>query len=56
MEDGSEPVPLAIIPPSNTTTAPHLAGNILEGIATGILQIQSESVSAALFMDDDLNE
>ena len=39
-EDVADPFPLAIIlGPSNYIAAPHLSKDILEGIATGFLQI-----------------
>jgi hypothetical protein len=45
VDDNFNPVPLAIIPPPATEVAPHLSQEIIEGIATGFLQIQPESVS-----------
>jgi hypothetical protein len=50
-----EPVPLAMIPPSGKNVAPHLPKNILQGIGEGFLQIQSETVSAALLEEDDID-
>lgn len=51
-----EPVPLAIIPAPAPTPAPapapYLTADVLEGIGTGFLQIQPESVSAALLLND----
>lgn len=53
-EEVQEPTPLAIIPPgpSMTGAAPHLSKEILQGIATGFLQIQPEAASAALLDQD----
>ncbi|CAD6221146.1 unnamed protein product [Miscanthus lutarioriparius] len=55
VDDPVEPMPLAIIPPSQDA-APHLSKEILEGIATGFLQIQPEAVSAALLDEDNLDD
>lgn len=51
----AEPVPLAMIPPAGGP-APHLTKDILHGIGQGFLQIQSETMSAALLDKDDLDE
>lgn len=51
-----EASPLPIIPPSGSAVAPHLSADILQGIATGFLQIQPESVSAALLKRDHLDD
>lgn len=45
------PKPLAMIPPSQAP-APHLDKNIVEGIATGFLQIHPSDVSDALIKMD----
>ena len=56
-EDVADPCPLAIIPgPSNYGAAPHLPKEILEGIATGFLQIQPKAASAALLEKDNIDE
>ena len=55
VDDPVEPMPLAIIPPSQDA-APHLSKEILEGIATGFLQIQPEAVSSALLDEDNLDD
>ena len=56
-EDVVDPCPLAIIPgPSNYGAAPHLPKEILEGIATGFLQIQPKAASAALLEKDNIDE
>jgi hypothetical protein len=47
-DDVLNPMPLAIIPAPGSTPAPHLTKNVIEGIATGFLQIQPVVVSAAL--------
>ena len=52
----TEPMPLAVIPPAATEAAPHLSVEIMEGIARGFLQIQPESVSAALLNKDNNDE
>lgn len=44
--------PLAIILAGHTAPAPHLSSAIVEGIATGFLQIQPEVVSAAILKQD----
>jgi hypothetical protein len=54
-ESEEEPVPLAMIPPS-ITPAPYLPQEVLQGIGEGFLQIQPESVSAALLKHDDIDE
>lgn len=51
-DDVLDPMPLAIIPAPGSTPAPHLTKNVIEGIATGFLQIQPEVVSAALLQYD----
>ena len=57
VDDPVEPMPLAIIPPSqDAAAAPHLSKEILEGIATGFLQIQPEAVSSALLDEDNLDD
>lgn len=48
----NEPMPLAIIP----GPAPHLSKEIIEGIATGFLHIQFESVLAALLGDENIDD
>lgn len=50
-----EPMPLAIIPPPVNEAAPHLPRDFIEGIATGFLQIQPETVSVALPKKDNLD-
>lgn len=52
-----EPMPQAIIPPgpSGSGVAPYLGSDILRGIAEGFLQIQPESVLAALLKKDNLD-
>lgn len=47
-----ESQPLAIILAGHTAPAPHLSSAIVEGIATGFLQIQLEVVSAAILKQD----
>ncbi|KAG0530288.1 hypothetical protein BDA96_05G173200 [Sorghum bicolor] len=50
-------MPLDAIPPSNPGDgpAPHLPLDILRGVAEGFLQIQPESVSAALIQKDTMD-
>lgn len=48
--------PLAVIPPTTDAPAPYLPVEVLEGIAAGFLQIQPESVSAALLKKDDVDD
>ena len=51
------PKPLAIIP-ATSAPAPHLNRDIVEGIATGVLQIHPRDVSDALIKmdaDDDMD-
>ena len=55
-EEDGEPVPLAMIPPPGKETAPHLPKEILQGIVEGFLQIQSETVSAALLDPDNIDD
>ena len=56
-EDVADPFPLAIIlGPSNYGPAPHLSKEILEGIATGFLQIQPEAASTAFLEKDNIDE
>ena len=56
-ETVADPTPLAIIlGPSTYGAAPHLSKEILEGIATGFLQIQPEVASAALLEKDNIDE
>lgn len=57
-EDIVEANPLAIIPPEKPSSgpAPHLPKEVLTGIAEGFLQIQPQSVSAALLEADDLDD
>ncbi|KAG0523635.1 hypothetical protein BDA96_07G139800 [Sorghum bicolor] len=50
------PIPLAMIPPANSEAAPYLPKNVLEGVGHGFLQIPSETVSAALLDNDDLDD
>jgi len=49
-----EPVPLAMIPASPFTSAPapYLTKEVIEGIATGFLQIHPSDVSAAILQKD----
>jgi hypothetical protein len=49
-----EPVPLAMIlaSPPTPAPAPHLSKEIVEGIATGFLQIHPSDVSAAILSKD----
>lgn len=56
MEDNFNPMPLANIPPPATNVAPHLPQDVIEGIATGFLQIQPEIVSATLLKKDDVDD
>lgn len=56
MEVIEEAMPLALFPPSDSAVAPHLSADILQGIATGFLQIQPESVSTALLKKDNLDD
>jgi hypothetical protein len=45
-----------ILPPLGFAPTPYLSQNILQGIGEGFLQIQPESVSAALLKQDDIDE
>jgi hypothetical protein len=49
-----EPVPMAMIPasPSVQAPAPYLTKEVVEGIATGFLQIHPSDVSAAILHKD----
>ena len=57
IEIEEEPAPLGmILPPLGFAPTPYLSQNILQGIGEGFLQIQPESVSAALLKQDDIDE
>ena len=49
-----EPLPLAMIPssPSTSAPAPYLTKEVIEGIATGFLQIHPSNVSATILQKD----
>jgi hypothetical protein len=51
-----EPRPLAMIYPPGFAPTPHLPQDVLQGIGQGFLQIEPESVSAALLKQDDIDE
>jgi len=51
-----EPRPLAMIYPPRFAPAPHLPQDMLQGIGQGFLQIEPESVSAALLKHDNIDE
>ena len=55
-EEDGESVPVAMIPPPSKETAPHLPKEILQGIANGFLQIQSETISVALLDPDNVDD